>query len=231
LQVASKYIGLAIPGVAGRVATNTAFLRKFGVSPAKAVTQGALDSLSGFLVEVTILLLVVVFGDLTIDVDSGDQDWGLIMAIVLVVIISGVVVVWRVQKVHDRVMPVLKDVRSTFKSLFESPQRTLKLFGSNIASRLLMAITLALILIALHSPIGVTTALVVVVLTNLLAGLAPVPGGIGVAEAVLTAGLVAVGVDDNTAFAAAVVYRMITFYIPSAVGWYAVKWEEARGYL
>ncbi len=65
----------------------------------------------------------------------------------------------------------------------------------------------------------------------LLAGLAPVPGGIGVAEAVLTAGLVAVGVDDNTAFAGAVVYRMITFYIPAVVGWYAVRWEEARGYL
>lgn len=231
LQVVSKYIGLAIPGVAGRVTTNTAFLRKFGVSPAKAVTQGALDSLSGFLVEATILVLVLVFGDLTIDVDSGDQDWGLIMAIVLLVIISGVLVVRRVEKVHDKVMPVLKDVRGTFKSLFESPQRTLNLLGSNIAARLVLAVTLALILIALHSPIGVATALVVVVLTNLLAGLAPVPGGIGVAEAVLTAGLVAVGVDDNTAFAAAVVYRMITSYIPSAVGWFAVKWEEARGYL
>ena len=47
----------------------------------------------------------------------------------------------------------------------------------------------------------------------------------------MTAALVAFGVDDNTAFAASVVYRLVTFYIPSAVGWYAVKWEEARGYL
>ncbi|MFQ5968096.1 MAG: lysylphosphatidylglycerol synthase domain-containing protein [Acidimicrobiia bacterium] len=231
LQLASKYIGLAIPGVAGRVATNTAFLRKFGVSPAIAVTQGALDSLSGFIVEAAILVLVLLFGELTIGVDSGDQDWGLVMAIVLLVIIGGVLLVWRVQKFHDRVVPVLKQVGGALRSLFESPRRAFRLLGSNVASRLILAITLSLILIALDSPIGVATALVVVVATNLLAGLAPVPGGIGVAEAVLTAGLVAVGVDDNTAFAAAVVYRIITFYLPSVAGWYAVKWEEARGYL
>ena len=47
-----------------------------------------------------------------------------------------------------------------------------------------------------------------------LAGLIPVPGGVGAAEASLTAGLFAVGVDDSTAFAIALTYRLCTSYLP-----------------
>ena len=90
---------------------------------------------------------------------------------------------------------------------------------------------LLLVLVSMGSPIPLPTALAVVVLTSLLAGLAPVPGGVGAAEAVLTAGLIAVGVDEATTFAAAVIYRVVTFYLPSVAGWFAVRWEEQRGYL
>jgi len=128
-------------------------------------------------------------------------------------------------------MPVVRDATGAFRSLLETPRRALNLLGSNILARLILAIVLVLILVGMGSPIPLATALAVVVLTSLLAGLAPVPGGVGAAEAVLTAGLMAVGVDENTAFAAAVIYRVVTFYLPSAVGWFAVRWEEHRGYL
>jgi uncharacterized membrane protein YbhN (UPF0104 family) len=43
-----------------------------------------------------------------------------------------------------------------------------------------------------------------------LAGLLPVPGGIGAAQAAITAGLVAMGVDESTAFAVAFTHRLCT---------------------
>jgi len=58
--------------------------------------QGALDTLSGFLVEISILVLVLVLGDPGIDLDSADLAWGLILAIVLVLVVGGVAVVRRV---------------------------------------------------------------------------------------------------------------------------------------
>jgi uncharacterized membrane protein YbhN (UPF0104 family) len=60
--------------------------------------------------------------------------------------------------------------------------------------------------------------LVVNMAASALAGLIPVPGGVGAAEASLTAGLVAFGVDDSTAFAIALTHRLCTSYLPPIWG-------------
>jgi uncharacterized protein (TIRG00374 family) len=69
------------------------------------------------------------------------------------------------------------------------------------------------------------------VATNLLAGLVPIPGGIGVAEAVLTSFLVLAGLGENEAFAAAIVFRIATFYIPAGQGFFATRWLEVGDYI
>ena len=52
----------------------------------------------------------------------------------------------------------------------------------------------------------------------------PVPGNVGVAEAALTAGLVAVGVPSGPAFAIAVTQRIATSYGPDVYGAWALRW-------
>jgi uncharacterized membrane protein YbhN (UPF0104 family) len=47
----------------------------------------------------------------------------------------------------------------------------------------------------------------------------------------LTAFLVIFGVDETTAFAAAVIYRVATFYIPSGAGFFSMRWLEKSGYV
>jgi uncharacterized membrane protein YbhN (UPF0104 family) len=56
-----------------------------------------------------------------------------------------------------------------------------------------------------------------------------VPGGIGVAEASLIAGLTAFGIGPNVASAAVVTYRLFTTYLPPIPGSYATKWLVAHG--
>jgi uncharacterized protein (TIRG00374 family) len=73
--------------------------------------------------------------------------------------------------------------------------------------------------------------LVVIAASNLLSGLIPVPGNVGVAEAALTAFLVVAGVNQDTAFAAAVVYRIVTAYIPPFWGAAAQHWLSRNDYL
>ena len=80
-------------------------------------------------------------------------------------------------------------------------------------------------------PLPWITCLVVTVATNLLAGLVPIPGGIGVAEAAMTSFLVLVGLPEDAAFAAAVVYRVLTFYIPAGEGFFATNWLDNGGYI
>ena len=66
---------------------------------------------------------------------------------------------------------------------------------------------------------------------SLLSSLIPVPGGIGAAEASLTAGLVAMGVDQSTAFAIAITQRLCTFYLPPIWGYLSLQWLTRGGYV
>lgn len=80
------------------------------------------------------------------------------------------------------------------------------------------------------TPLSFVAALIATLATNLLAGLVPIPGGIGIAEAVLTSFLIVLGLSPEEAFAAAVIFRIATFYIPAAEGFIAMKWLETHGH-
>ena len=66
---------------------------------------------------------------------------------------------------------------------------------------------------------------------SLFGGLIPVPGGIGIYEAGLTAGLTAMGIDPATATAAVLTDRMITAYIPPIFGYASISWMTKHDYL
>ena len=55
------------------------------------------------------------------------------------------------------------------------------------------------------------------------------PGGIGAAEAAISAGLIAIGVDESTAFAVALTQRLCTFYLPPVWGYFSLRWLEREG--
>jgi uncharacterized protein (TIRG00374 family) len=231
LQLAARFIGLAVPSAAGRVAMNSAFLVKFGVNPAIAVVQGAIDGVSGFAVEAGILVVALVVSDQSFHL-GGDIDWQRILLIVLAVVVIGASLVFFVGRLRTLVLPVLKDALSSLRGVLQDPRRALRLLTNNFLGRAALGLTLWIILRAVGvDDISIAVALVVTVATNLLAGLVPIPGGIGVAEAVMTSWLVLVGVPESEAFAVTVVYRMSTFYVPAIEGFVAMKWLENRDYL
>ncbi len=231
LQVAVKFIGLAVPSAAGRVAMNAAFLHKYGLSVTIATTQGAVDGLAGFTVESGILVLALIFGDLSLQLETGDLPWGLILAAVVLLALGAVVAFTRVQKLKEMVLPILKEAWGLFGDVLRDPRRSAGLLGSNLASRVVLGITLWLVLEGIGTPLPLVTAVAVTVATNLLAGLVPIPGGIGVAEATLTALLVILGLQEDAAFAAAVTFRVCTFYFPAVAGFFATGWLRKREYL
>jgi uncharacterized protein (TIRG00374 family) len=60
---------------------------------------------------------------------------------------------------------------------------------------------------------------------------APTPGGVGAVEAVMTAGLVGVGVDSGVALSSVLLYRLLTFWLPAIPGWFSFQWLTKKGYL
>jgi uncharacterized protein (TIRG00374 family) len=60
---------------------------------------------------------------------------------------------------------------------------------------------------------------------------APTPGGVGATEAALIAGYTAVGVTAATAFAAVLLFRLVTFWLPILPGWLALVGLQRSGRL
>lgn len=233
LQTASQFISLAIPSAAGRVAMNAAFLHKFGVSVTVAVTQGAIDGFSGFLVQVALLLLVWLTGnvDLGFDIDASDVPWLLILGILVLAVVGTVIAVLRIRKLRSRVVPVVTQAWGALKLVLQTPSRAIGLLGSNFVYWNVLGVTLWLLLGAVGADIGYGPALFVAAGTSLFAGFMPVPGGVGVAEAAMVALLATFGVDQSAAFAVTAVYRLITFYLPALEGFFGSRWLERNDYI
>jgi len=233
LQTASQFISLAIPSAAGRVAMNAAFLMKFGVSATVAVAQGAIDGFSGFLVQVGILIVVLIGGDvdLNLDIDPSDVPWLLVLGVAALIVLIVVVAVMRIKALRERVGPVVKQAWGALMVVLRQPTRAMGLLGSNFVYWNVLGITLWLILQAVGADLSYGAALFAAAGTSLLAGFLPVPGGVGVAEATMTALLATFGVDESTAFAVTVTYRVITFYLPALEGFFGTRWLERNEYI
>jgi uncharacterized protein (TIRG00374 family) len=95
----------------------------------------------------------------------------------------------------------------------------------------LYALCLGCCLRAYGDHLSLATLIVVNSSASTVANLAPVPGGMGVAEAGLVAGLTAAGVDSSTAVAAVLTHRLITFWLPPAFGWLAIRDLSHRKYI
>lgn len=153
-----------------------------------------------------------------------------VIGLAIVVLIIAVAVPNLRKRVLDKARPHLADVRETVVAL-RSPTRVVRLLLANLAAEVLVASTLGLVLVSLGSSMSLATLLVVNVGVTFFAALIPVPGGIGITEGALVVGLTAAGLDQATAFAAAICYRLCTYYLPPIGGWFAMRRLEKTGLL
>ena len=100
-----------------------------------------------------------------------------------------------------------------------------------MATELLFATALGLFCRGLGSDISLADLLLINISVSLFASFIPVPGGIGVVEFGLTAGLTSAGMTSEAALAAVFLYRLSTFYIPPVWGFFALRWLERGRYL
>jgi uncharacterized membrane protein YbhN (UPF0104 family) len=236
LQLAISYVNLAIPTAAARIAVNIRFFQRQGVAPGAAVATGALDGVSGFIVQAALLGSLLLFSSLSLDVDvSGPSSSSLqIVAIVAIVVVAAVAVIMVLPKLRGF---VLGWVRRTASEAFgvlrglRSPRRVLMLFGGNLTAELLFAASLGIFVQAFGYSLAFHELLFINMAVSLLAGLLPVPGGIGVAEGGLILGLTSFGVPQEAAFAAVMLYRVSTFYLPPVWGYFSLNWLERNRYL
>src|SRR4029077_8470528 len=103
------------------------------------------------------------------------------------------------------------------------------LAGSTLA-QLLIIFALGASLHAVGQHASIATLIAVNTLAAILGGAVPVPGGLGVVEAGLIAGLTSAGIPQDQAVAAVLIQRLFTSYLPPVSGFLTLTWMRRREY-
>ena len=231
-RYALSFISLAVPSEAGAIAMNVRYQQKLGVPAAAAVAQGPLLTIVSKGFDVILLLVTIQF--VSTNVDLAEIDLGPVVVLVVVVVLVALVsvaVVSAVPKWRMMMLPHIREGFSAVKGSLTDPDRLTRVVGGTLIQKVLFAITLAASVAAYGAHLPFASAIFVNTAVSLFVGLMPVPGGIGIAEAALSAGLIAVGIPEEVAIAAAITHRMVTSYLPPVFGWWASRWLTERDYL
>ena len=236
MQLATGYMNLALPSNLARMAVNIRFFQRQGLSTPTAVASGAIDSFASTIVQAILLILLLVFSEASVELSLPLPDGGagtLLWIVVGAVVLSALalVLVPRLRRaISGQVRRWWPEVRATLRGLRGSNKLGLLILG-NLATEVLFATALGLFAQAFGYDISLAELLVINITVSLLGSLIPVPGNIGVAEFGLTVGLVSAGMTEEAAFAAVLLYRMATFYLPPLWGFLALNWLQRNRYL
>jgi glycosyltransferase 2 family protein len=236
MQLATSYMNLALPSNLARMAVNIRFFQRQGLTAPTAVAAGTIDSFASTVIQAILLAVLLLFSESSLAFDLPFPSGGMetVLWIVVGLVVAAIAAVTAVRRVRSAIVDNVRrwwpDVRAALGNLRSTRKLALLVLGS-LATELLFAIALGLFTRSFGYQISLAELLVINIGVSLLGSLVPVPGNIGVAEFGLSVGLVAAGMTDEAALAAVLLYRISTFYLPPAWGFFAMLWLQRNRYL
>jgi undecaprenyl-diphosphatase len=231
LQYATAFATLAAPGGYGASVMNVRYLQQQGMDVTTAVGPSLLVSWSGSAVQTVLFLACLLITGQSSEVSSTLEGSARVIVIGIVVVGVALGLLWRLPKLRHLVLPPLKKIYETFRQVFAHPRRASVLLASAAASSIGFAMTLGACLHAYGGDLSLATLIVVNIGASTLSSVVPTPGGMGVAEAAMVAGLTAFGVPSDIAIPAVLTHRIYTFWFPPVVGWFTTRSLIRRDYL
>lgn len=217
VQVAASFTSRIAPAGLGGVGLNERYLERTGVSRAGAVAAVSASSVAGFLVHMTLLgISVIALGLKGVNAPSLPRGWPLLISVIALVVAISIAVglPWGRRRL---VAPVVSGLRE-FLPVLRKPAKAAALFGGSAGTTLAYILTLAATLRAFGGSTSIEHVAVSYLVGSALGSVAPVPGGLGVTEAALIAGLTSFGVGSGPAIAGVLAFRLLTFWLPIAPG-------------
>jgi uncharacterized membrane protein YbhN (UPF0104 family) len=249
LQYAIQFIALVLPATAARVGLQIRFFERLGISYGAATSMGAIDGGGGFVVQVLLLLLLAASalpgatGSATTGSDSGGEESSDPSLLAMAAVIAAIWIVVtlavprrraRLRREIPRFVAAMRAEAGQARSslvVLRHPGKVAGILGGNLGGQLVQAVVLGICLAAFGESASLSQLILVNTCVSLFAGLMPVPGGVGVAEAGYTYGLQAIGVPSAIAVATALAFRLVTFYLPPLWCSQAMSWLRRNAYV
>lgn len=214
------------------------FFQRQGLDVPSAISSGAIAGTASWIVKGALFLVCLPFaaGDFHKPTDQGDHAgivWILIIVVLAVAVVAAVVaLVPRVRRlVTEKARPHAVTIWKDVKAIAVEPRKIAYVLGGSTGSQILIALCLGASLHAVGEHASFASLIVVLTLASMIGGAAPVPGGAGVVEIGLIAGLTSVGVPQDQAVAAVFIERLCTAYLPPIWGWATLVWMRRSDYV
>ncbi|MGA1667630.1 MAG: flippase-like domain-containing protein [Candidatus Nanopelagicales bacterium] len=231
-QVAGDFATLVSPPTLGSVAINMRFLTKAGLHPALAGASVGVSQVAAFAVHLLLLLGFGIAAGTQADFTFDPPPWAVIAVIAVVTLFFAAFAVPPLRRyVFGRVRPLLREVIPRLVTVAQRPTKLVEGVGGIVLLNLAYIVVLVACVRAFDGDLNIAAIAVVYLAGATIGQAAPTPGGLGAVEAALAAGLTAAGLPGGIAVSAVLLFRLITFWIPTIPGYAAFNWLTKKGYL
>lgn len=219
VEAATAFTNRLLPAGLGGLSLNVAYLRASKHTLPQALAVAGANNTLGLVGHVLLLAFVGItsagtaFGDMTFSEFSTNSLW---IVVALAILVGGVLLAFRKLRHYLYVLSI-----KTLKDLIGFRKHPFVLIAALFCSMSLTLCYVAILYVsgrAVGIDLPVWNVFVAFTVGIFAASVTPTPGGLGGAEAGLLAGLVSFGADFSTAFAAVLLYRLLTYWIPLLPG-------------
>jgi len=237
LETSNTFMAL-VAGDVGVFALRVRFFQRQGYDAEAAVSAGATATAASWTVKTVLFLIAIPFaaGSFHAPSSSGDRQTAVwvILAVILAAGIAAALIalVPRLRRLASRqIRPHLLNIWANVKTVAAEPHKIVYVLVGSTLAQLLVILALGTALHAVGEQASIATLITVNTLAALIGGAVPVPGGLGVVEAGLIAGLTAAGIPQEQAVAAVLIQRFFAAYLPPVWGWATLTWMRRREYV
>ena len=237
LETSNTFTSL-VGGNVAVFALRVRFFQRQGYDAEAAVSSGAIVSTASWTAETLLFLAAIGFcaGDFHVPSDSGGNQ-GIVWIVIAVILAVGIALalialVPRLRRLASRqIRPHLLTIWVNIKAIATEPRKIFYVLAGSTLAQLLVILALGASLHAVGEQASIATLITVNTLAAIIGGAVPVPGGAGVVEAGLIAGLTSAGIPQEQAVAAVFIQRLFTAYLPPIWGWVTLAWMRRREYV
>lgn len=236
IMFGQSFLNRFTPMNAGGMAMRIRYLQKGGTDGTVAAAAIGLTSAVSGAVQVVFIVFFLLWS--SSDVVSGSEtgggdspDLSIVLVFVGAAVVAAIVIAltpklrrWVVAFIKS----TLKKIRTDFGELARRPSKLGLLFGGATLGKLMTIVAFAASCRAFDIDLPFATIGAMYMVANTIASTVPTPGGVGAIEAALVFVLTNAGVDDATAWAAVLLFRLINYWFPTIPGYVALKLSERR---